>query len=67
MTARTVINSAGVVRRLVLKQPPHFGRIAARDVSTRNDADNAAKSAHIGAQFDRQAHTKKFGLRAKVV
>ena len=52
--------------RKPINQPPHFVRIAARDVSARNDADNAAKSAHLGAQFDRQAHTKKFGLRAKV-
>ncbi len=49
-----------------LLQPPHFGRVAVRDIPTRDDASTAAAVAHKGAQFDRLTHTKKYGLRAKV-
>ncbi|MBU0813564.1 MAG: hypothetical protein KJ852_12050 [Gammaproteobacteria bacterium] len=53
--------------RRPLNQPPFYGRVAVRDTTTTNLAESAAKVAHKGAQFDRLAHTKKFGLRAKVV
>lgn len=53
--------------RRPLTQPPHFGRVAARDTPDRDYASTAAAVAHKGAQFDRLNHTKKYGLRAKVV
>lgn len=47
-----------------LTQPPHYGRVMPRDVLPKHDP---ARVAHNNTQFDRLTHTKKYGLRAKVV
>ncbi len=55
------------VRRVVLTQPPHFGRIGTQSEHARPcpvQAD-AARAIH-GAQFERQLQTIKHGARATV-
>lgn len=52
--------------RKPLNQPPFYGRVAVRDTTANTVAELTAKAVHKVAQFDRLAHTKKFGLRAKV-
>jgi hypothetical protein len=53
--------------RKPLNQPPSFGRVGTPDTPTPSDyTATQAAVAHKGAQFDRLAHTKKYGLRAKV-
>lgn len=53
-------------RNKPMSQPPHFGRLAARDEAKRDDAQTAAKGVHLAAQFERAHKTRKFGMRATV-
>ena len=54
-------------RNKPLNQPPHAGRIGAQhEHPARNTAADKARSIHQGAQFDREHHTRKNGLRAVV-
>lgn len=52
--------------RKPLTQPPHYGRIAAKDKSLRDDTQTAARLAHTQAQFARWEKTSRIGLRAVV-
>ena len=63
MTSRVTINSAGVPRRVALKNPPHFrtGRDAAPAVDTvALDAVRALKR----CDSERSAHYRSKGTRA---
>lgn len=52
--------------RKPLNQPPHFGRVAARDSSNRDDVQTAARMAHQEAKFSRYEKTIRHGDRAVV-
>ena len=52
--------------RKPLTQPPHFGRVAARDFTKRDDMQTVVRMAHREAQFARYEKTIRHGDRAVV-
>lgn len=49
-----------------LNQPPHFGRVGAREEVRRDDLQTLVKAAHTAAQYERFEKTKAIGIRAVV-
>ena len=63
MTARTVIQSSGLARRVVLKQPPHF-RTGRMDAPAADRAADDAVRALQTCDSDRSSYYRSTGVRA---